>query len=100
MELIHEENLGNMVICDYCNEDYTYSDEEGGILFGSKAVCPRCAPNTLRNAEKFGELDLVKARCPKGMSFKNFVIKILRNNQPGMIKEYTFDNFDELEKLW
>ncbi len=40
MEVIWLE-MGDRVVCDYCNADFTDSDESGGIYgFGSKAICP------------------------------------------------------------
>lgn len=38
-------DCGDMVLCDYCDEDYTNSEEEGGFLFGSYAICPKCLLN-------------------------------------------------------
>lgn len=31
------------IICDLCNADHTHSEEMGGILIGSYALCPECA---------------------------------------------------------
>jgi predicted amidophosphoribosyltransferase len=36
-------DVGNDVICDICNADYTDSEELGGILIGTYAICPECA---------------------------------------------------------
>lgn len=36
-------DVGDDVICDFCNDDYTESDEVGGVLVGSYAICPKCA---------------------------------------------------------
>jgi len=33
----------DVVICDFCNGDYSDSTEIGGVLVGSHAVCPKCA---------------------------------------------------------
>ena len=66
-------NPGNHVLCDFCNEDFTNSDESGGLLFGSKAVCPKCAPGSEASAAKYNELSHIKARCPEGVTFADWV---------------------------
>lgn len=69
-------DIGDTVLCDQCNKDYTNSDEKGGFLFGSHGVCPDCAPRMMKDIEKYHEEDYIKATCPEGMSFKDFVIKL------------------------
>jgi len=69
-------DIGDTVICDTCGEDYTNSDESGGILFGSKGVCPKCAPSLEADAKKYHEEEWIKARCPDGMSFKDWCLKL------------------------
>ena len=34
---------GDEVICDFCNDSYTESEETGGCSVGSYAICPQCA---------------------------------------------------------
>jgi hypothetical protein len=56
------------VICDFCNGDYSDSDEQGGILIGSYAICPECASPALQiRADKVSR---------EGESFKEFVLRI------------------------
>ena len=49
-------DIGETVLCDLCNADYTDSEDEGGILMGTYSICPTCAPGghprcgTLRRA--------------------------------------------------
>lgn len=69
---------GNVVLCDDCNADYTDSDESGGILFGSRAICPKCQQKWIENARKYNEEKYIKARCPKDMSFADWVRDYLR----------------------
>ena len=70
---------GNGVICDWsCNGDWTDSDVSGGIQFGSKAVCPDCAPELEASARKNGEAQYIRGRCPEGMSFADWVRNYLR----------------------
>ena len=37
-------DIGDMVLCDLCNADYT--DSEAGILMGTYSICPTCAPGS------------------------------------------------------
>jgi len=56
------------VICDFCNGSYSDSDEQGGILIGSYAVCPECASPALQiRADEVSR---------EGESFKDFVLRI------------------------
>ncbi len=55
------------------HEEFTSSKETGGILFGSKAACPKCAPGIEKRAKEFGEEKHIKARCPDGMGFAEWV---------------------------
>ena len=70
----HVIDIGDSVVCDYCNADFTNSDEVGGVLVGSYAVCPHCAPKALETAKKCHEP--VDAICPEGVRFKDWVLKI------------------------
>jgi hypothetical protein len=65
-------DIGDTVVCDYCNADYTESDEGGGVLLGSYAVCPACVV-------KF-KLTKVDATCPAGMTFKEWVLQLRNGN--------------------
>ena len=62
-------DIGDMVLCDLCNDDYTHSDVHGGILVGSYAVCPSCAP-------KFADSDEPIIHCPAGMRFRDWVLHL------------------------
>jgi hypothetical protein len=69
----HEEviivNCGNDVICDFCNEDYTQSEETGGCQVGSYAICPKCAK----------KLEAVPdQRAAKNETFRDFVYRLRR----------------------
>jgi hypothetical protein len=76
--------VGDSVICDgACGRDLTESDEEGGIMFGSKAMCPQCAPRVEAGARRHGEEHAINARCPPGMTFAHGVRTELRGKEPG-----------------
>jgi hypothetical protein len=79
-------DLGNSVICDWCGDDYTHRDDVGGFLFERKAVCPACAPQMEEDARADGEDQYITARCPERMSFRAWVINVLREGQPAYIK--------------
>lgn len=59
--------VGRFVVCDFCDVDFTDSPASGGCIFESKAVCPACYPTVL------GELQFIRATCPSGQSFADFV---------------------------
>lgn len=73
-------DMKGIVLCDYCNEDYSNSDESGGLVFTSKGICPKCAPDALKRIKGYGEESYIKAVCPKGMSFKEFIIRYRGDN--------------------
>lgn len=69
-------DMEERVVCDYCNEDYTNSNECGGLLFGSYATCPKCADKIVSDAIQFDEVNKIKMRCPPEMRFYDFVMHI------------------------
>lgn len=74
MKLTQVIDIGEMVICDVCNEDYSNSNESGGFIFTSKAYCPKCAKKRLPEIKGYGEEKYIKAYCPSTMSFKDMVL--------------------------
>jgi ribosomal protein S27AE len=83
-------DIGNAVICDMCDADYTNSDEKGGFLFGRKAVCPKCAEETMANIVKFHEQRHISGLCPSTKSFRDWVLQDLRNGN-NIIKIKTWE---------
>jgi uncharacterized Zn ribbon protein len=74
-------DVGDTVMCDDCSEDYTNNDlATGGLLFQSKAICPKCQEKWEELARKYNEEKYILARCPVGMSFKDFVLQIRGDN--------------------
>lgn len=69
---------GHNVVCDDCNKDYTDSDELGGLQFQSKAIGPCCVQSWLDGAKKHSEEHFIRARCPDGKSFADWVREDLR----------------------
>lgn len=66
--------VGDMVVCDSCDKDYTHSPATGGMIFDSKAICPACEPKWRKSAEKFEELDHIRAVAAEGQRFQDFVV--------------------------
>lgn len=89
MTLTSESNLGDQVWCDgACGEEFTNSKAVGGITFGSKAICPNCAPDMEKRAKAYGELSYIKERAAPGQTFRDFVVVTLRGGKPGKISIY------------
>lgn len=65
--------VGRTVLCDACNGDWTDRPESGGMVFESKAICPSCMPQWVASAMKYNEGHAIRARCPQGMSFADFI---------------------------
>lgn len=65
--------VGRYVVCDSCSTDYTDSPDIGGILVGSKTICPVCTPRWLENLRRYGELNHIAARCDEHTSFADWV---------------------------
>lgn len=72
-------DIGDRVVCDICGGEWTDRPETGGIYgFGSKAICPDCTPGYLEAAKRHNEARYIKARCPAGKSFADWVRQDLR----------------------
>ncbi len=70
MEII---DIGETVVCDVCNDDYTDLPDSGGFIFGSYAYCPKCAIDGMKNIQKYKEESRIRAVCPSHSSFADFV---------------------------
>ena len=71
-------DMGRRVLCDSCSKDFTDLPDTGGMQFQSKAICPECSPRYLANVRKYGEEKYIRAICPDGMSFADWVRDELR----------------------
>lgn len=65
--------VGDTVVCDVCNKDYTESSEIGGFIFGSYGYCPSCARKSIKSIQGYGEENHIKAVCPDNQTFADFV---------------------------
>jgi len=68
-----EYSLGNIVLCDICNEDYTNFIDIGGFIFCNKAVCPKCATEFLKKIKSYNEENFIEAYCKTNKSFSDFI---------------------------
>lgn len=68
-----EIDIGRIVVCDSCNEDYTDSPRIGGFIFGSRAICPACTGDWMASIITNGEQRMIKAVAMEGQSFGDFV---------------------------
>jgi hypothetical protein len=73
-----------------CNADYTNSDERGGFIFGTNAVCPEYAPRIRARIAEAHEEREIRAECPEGISFKVFVLRVRGGNNT--IRFETFES--------
>lgn len=69
-------DIGDAVVCDFCNRDYTESDQVGGVIVGSYAACPICENNSMLK-----DADYVSR---PGESFKDFVLRTRSHNTIGI----------------
>lgn len=71
-KIISEIPLGDTVVCDICNADFTDSDESGGFIFSGYAYCPNCAKEGWEKIKEKGEEKYIQAICPESKSFADF----------------------------
>lgn len=86
--------IGDSVVCDFCDTDYSKRDDSGGLLFQSKAACPVCAPGILKSAKQYGEERFIRSYCPEGTSFREFVLGLRNGNNT--VRTITFDSPEEM----
>lgn len=90
---ILEMDIGNRVVCDLCNTDFSSRDDTGGLLLQSKAVCPLCSVEVKKSCLKYGEMEFIKAYCPKEMSFRDWILSYRSDN---IIRRIEFDSHEEM----
>lgn len=73
-------DVGNVIVCDSCNVDFTKRDDCGGFLFGTSAYCPECVVRLLPKIQEYGEESFIKAVCPTGMKFRDWVLQLRGGN--------------------
>lgn len=76
METIVFEFDNHLVLCDFCNKDWSDSDQSGGILVLSKGCCPDCEDRLRKSIAKYNEEWSIKGECPKDVSFADWIRSI------------------------
>lgn len=72
MQLDSVQDIGNVVLCDICNDDFTESDESGGIILHGTAYCPKCLA---KYRHDFSDNDWEEAICAAaGVPFRELVL--------------------------
>ncbi len=73
-------DIGDIVQCDLCGEDFTTSDATGGFMFVSKGVCPTCAPGFEAEVKRCDEEQYIGERAYPGETFKAFILRMRDGN--------------------
>lgn len=89
-------DIGNTVICDSCNVDYTDREDVGGLLFGSSGYCPACVPRMMESAQKHHEEAYIKAICPPGMEYRRWILQLRGGNNKIIVRAPTEKEANEL----
>lgn len=79
-------HFGDTVLCDWCDKEWTQGmPGSGGFTFGSRAICPDCAPDVLTKAKQYNEEQYIGQRQPLNKDFWTWVVEDLRGGEPGTI---------------
>jgi len=72
-----ELDLGDTVLCDICNRDWSKSKFSAGFVLGATAVCPVCQ----LKMQLRGDIAYMKEAvfCPKDISFPDWIRRDYRN---------------------
>jgi hypothetical protein len=87
-------DLGEVVVCDLCGVDYTFSDAVGGMLFGSNGCCPECTGRMKPDVIKHDEEKYIRARANEGETFRAFCLRMRGGDNSMTI--YTADGVEGL----
>ena len=79
-------DIGNIVVCDLCGEDFTLSDKKGGIVFQSSAYCPDCTRGIMPTIILYNEKHFIIATANPDETFKDFVLRIRNGNNTIQVK--------------
>ena len=97
---VYSENIGDLVLCDFCNKNFTGDNEtKGGIIFGSKGVCPVCTKKMMPDIKKYDETFYIKAKCPENTSFWKFILDYRRGkygSEGDMIRVLSGNTLEDL----
>ena len=80
--------IGDTVVCDQCNTDFTNSIEIGGFVFSGHGYCPRCAPKGMKLIKNYGEERFIEAVATENETFKNFILRVRNGNNRIVIQSF------------
>ncbi len=95
-KVVSEFDVGDSVSCDLCSTEFRGRRDMGGILVQSKAICPFCAPRYEAQLKQYGELSLLRARCPEGMTFHAWVMWLRGGNNKVTVSTLDMDDLGKL----
>lgn len=82
-------DIGNQVICDSCNADWTEIRNdwarERTFIFGSYGYCPDCAPRMAKTIKSYNEEQFIRAFSKKGEAFCDFILRVRGGNNAVII---------------
>lgn len=85
-------DVGDIVVCDVCNDDYTARDDVGGFIHGSYAHCPPCAARHEPGIVEFGEAHLIRARAAADEPFRAFVLRMRAGNNTLRVRRLSIED--------
>tara|TARA_R100001463_G_scaffold68365_4_gene121870 strand:+ start:261 stop:560 length:300 start_codon:yes stop_codon:yes gene_type:complete len=72
-EIVHSQNCGDLVVCDFCNSDGKKST--GGVLIGSNAVCGDCCEKNNYYDSEYENADEIDLVFSKDKTFQENVLE-------------------------
>ena len=91
MKLVHSSNVGELVVCDFCNKDGKLS--KGGVMIGSNEVCGDCSAKNGYYDDDYKYADEIDEFFDKNKTFHENVCdfrKKTTGTSDGLIKIYTW----------
>ena len=74
-------DIGDTVVCDDCSKQYTaQSPEQGGMLFGSRGICPECTPRWEKTIARYNEEHFIRDRARPGETYHAAVMRWRNGN--------------------
>ena len=98
-KLVYSQNLGDLVICDFCNADG--KDSVGGVMIGSYAICGDCSEKNNYYDKESKDADEIDLVFSKDKTFQENVLlyrKHQTGSSDGIMSLYTWDDCDIIKK--
>ena len=75
-------DMGDVVVCDDCNRNWTDSDRSGGAVVSGQALCPKCFRRCKSRLKGVPAADL--SICPPNVSFADHVRQFRLTTESGL----------------